>query len=314
MIDRHTKIVKTVELLRAVSVQNLKERLNVSEVTIRKDLQFLEDQGLILRTHGGARIAQDAGRLLPLQVRERENPELKRRIAERAAQLVREDESVFLDSGSTCRALARTLRDTHRSIRVITVSLEIMNILAECVSVGLYALGGSFRREAGAFVGPSSLINLPNYHIDICFIGTRGFTPAGVFSSQNVIEGQLKKEILARSARRAILADSTKAGVTAFSVFARPENVDILITDADGPFRAPLTAAGIEVLTAQGDSPSEKDPPGTAAPGSTAQGDSPQGDPPSQGAPPAPPAPPAGPCTRGDSPDKKSGPRDGSNA
>ena len=242
--------MKTVELLRAVSVQDLKERLKVSAVTIRKDLQLLEARGLILRTHGGARIAQDASRLQPLNVRERENPELKRRIAERAARLVREDESVFLDSGSTCGALARTLRDTHRSIRVVTISLEIMNILADTECIGLYALGGSFRREAGAFVGPPSLANLHSCHIDICFIGTRGFTSAGVFSSQNIIEGQLKKEILDHSGRRVVLADSTKADVTAFSVFARPADVDILVTDAGGPWGNTLTQAGIEVLVA----------------------------------------------------------------
>ena len=250
--------MKTVELLRAVSVQDLKERLNVSAVTIRKDLQFLEDRGLILRTHGGARIAQDAGRLRPLKVRERENPELKRRIAERAARLVREDESVFLDSGSTCGALARILRDTHRSIRVVTISLEIMNILADTECISLYALGGSFRREAGAFVGPLSSAGLHSCHIDICFIGTRGFSSAGVFSSQNIIEGQLKKEILDHSGRRVVLADSAKAGLTAFSIFARPEDVDILVTDADGPWGRTLTEAGIEVLVAPASAPAAR--------------------------------------------------------
>ena len=88
LIDRHNKILKTVELLRTVSVQELKDRLDVSEVTIRKDLNFLEDQGLILRTHGGARPAQDNSRMHTLNLRERENPELKRIIARCAASFV----------------------------------------------------------------------------------------------------------------------------------------------------------------------------------------------------------------------------------
>ena len=157
LIDRHYKILKTVELLRTVSVQELKERLDVSEVTIRKDLSFLEDQGLVLRTHGGARLAQDMNRMHTLNVRERENPQLKKIIAGRADLLISESDTIFLDSGSTCQALAENLRDEGRSVRVITNALPIMNILANCESISLYTIGGSFRREAGSFVGPKKV-------------------------------------------------------------------------------------------------------------------------------------------------------------
>jgi len=250
LIDRHNKILKTVELLRTVSVQELKDRLDVSEVTIRKDLNFLEDQGLILRTHGGARPAQDNSRMHTLNLRERENPELKRIIARCAVSLINEGDTVFLDSGSTCQSLAEKLRDDGRSIRVITNALHIMNILADCENMSLYTIGGSFRREAGSFVGPLSLANLADYQIETGFIGATGFTAEGVFSSQNIIESRLKKQVLASSKRRVILADSTKAIVRAFSVFARSEDVDILITDAGCSYCADLRKAGLEVLIA----------------------------------------------------------------
>jgi DeoR/GlpR family transcriptional regulator of sugar metabolism len=250
LIDRHNKILKTVELLRTVSVQELKDRLDVSEVTIRKDLSFLEDQGLILRTHGGARLAQDINRMHTLNVRERENPRLKKMIASRAALLISESDTIFLDSGSTCQALAENLRDDGRSVRVITNALPIMNILANSESISLYTIGGSFRREAGSFVGPLSLANLADYQIETGFIGATGFTDEGVFSSQNIIESQLKKQVLASSRRRVILADSTKANVQAFSVFARPSDVDLLITDTGYSDQADLKALGLEVLLA----------------------------------------------------------------
>ena len=248
LLERHSKILKTVEILRTVSVQELKDRLEVSEVTVRKDLSFLEDQGLILRTHGGARSAQDVHRLHPLMIRERENPALKRVIARRAAQLVQEGDTIYLDSGSTCQALAEELRDNERSLRVITNALPIMNILANANGISLFTIGGSFRRDAGSFLGPLSLANLADYQIETGFVGATGFTSRGVFSSQNIIESQLKKQVLASSGRRVILADSTKLNVRAFSVFARPGDVDILITDTGGSFQSELSEAGIEVL------------------------------------------------------------------
>ena len=252
LIERHEKILKTIELLRTVSVQDLKERLDVSEVTIRKDLAFLEDQGLILRTHGGARLAQDVHRMRNLNIRERENPETKRIIARRAARLIQEGDTIYLDSGSTCQALAEEIRDDERSVRVITNALPIMNILANTESVSLYTIGGSFRREAGSFVGPLSLANLGDYQIETGFVGATGFDTDGTFSSQNVIESQLKQAVLAASKRRVILADSTKAGVRAFSVFARPEDVDILITDSG--CTGCIDLEGIEVIIADEES------------------------------------------------------------
>jgi DeoR/GlpR family transcriptional regulator of sugar metabolism len=259
LIDRHNKILKTVELLRTVSVQELKERLDVSEVTIRKDLNFLEDQGLILRTHGGARLAQDSNRMHTLNIRERENPDLKRLIAEKAATLINEGDTVYLDSGSTCQALAEELRDGQRSVRVISNALPILNILADCESIILYTIGGSFRREAGSFVGPLSLSNLADYQIETGFVGTTGYDNQGVFSSQNVIESQLKKQVLASSKRRVILADSTKADIRAFSVFARPGEVDILITDSGCNYCTRFRELGIEVLIARKEDQTEEE-------------------------------------------------------
>ena len=251
LIDRHNKILKTVELLRTVSVQELKERLEVSEVTIRKDLNYLEDQGLIIRTHGGARLAQDSNRMRTLSIRKRENPEFKHIIAQKAATLINEGDTIYIDSGSTCQALAEELRDSKRSVRVISNALPILNILADSESISLFSIGGSFRREAGSFVGPLSLSNLGDYQIETGFVGTTGYDAEGVFSSQNVIESQLKKQVLESSKRRVILADSTKADIRAFSVFARPGEVDILITDSGCSYCTQLRKLGIEVLIAR---------------------------------------------------------------
>ncbi|MFP4550790.1 MAG: DeoR/GlpR family DNA-binding transcription regulator, partial [Spirochaetales bacterium] len=103
--DRHDDILRIVELRERVSVGELTERLDVSEVTIRKDLALLEERGKLVRTRGGARASQDRTRIHPIDARLTSLPRVKEQIAAAAAGLIREGETIFLDSGSTCLAL-----------------------------------------------------------------------------------------------------------------------------------------------------------------------------------------------------------------
>jgi DeoR/GlpR family transcriptional regulator of sugar metabolism len=249
-VPRHEEIIRIISHLRTVSVQELTQRLKVSEVTIRKDLTLLEEMGSVIRTRGGARLAEDRARLRGIQVRRAENLSEKELIAERAASLVREDDTVFIDSGSTCTLLARRL--SSMNIRVVTNSLDVMNVVADAPGLALLTIGGSYRREAGSFIGPIALEALKGLRIQTCFIGTTGFSEAGVFSAQNIIEADLKAQVLRASRRRVILADAGKFGREAFAVFARPGDVDIVITDRLAPGMEGITGLGIECIVAGG--------------------------------------------------------------
>jgi len=109
LADRHEDILRILELRERVSVAELTDRLGVSEVTVRKDLSLLEEHGHLVRTRGGARLAQDRARLEPIERRLEARPDAKDAIGRYAARLVREGETLFLDSGSTCLALARAV-------------------------------------------------------------------------------------------------------------------------------------------------------------------------------------------------------------
>lgn len=244
--ERRTEILKILAKLKTVSVQALTERLQVSEVTIRKDLSLLETQGILVRTHGGALLAEDRERLRILSVRSRENLEEKRAIARKARELIREEDTIYLDAGTTCLTLAQEIRDM--SLRVVTNSLEVLVELSRCPQISLLSLGGSYRPEAGSFIGPAAEEALKGYQIETCFVGATGISEGGMFSSQNTIETALKRAVLAASKRRIILADHTKYGVSAFSIFAKPENIDILITDSAFKGTERLRALGIEVI------------------------------------------------------------------
>ena len=245
---RHDEILKTLSRLRSVSVQELTERTGVSEVTIRKDLTTLEEMGLVVRTHGGAQLAEDVTVLRDLESRSSDHVAEKQLIAVRAARLVSDGDTIYLDSGSTCALLARQI--SGMNLRVVTNSVPVINALVNARGISLFSIGGSYRREAGSFLGPLALDNVKNFQIQTCFVGATGISGRGVFSSQNILESQLKNQVLQSSQRRIVLADTSKFNTTAFSVFARTGDVDVIIAEHDFAQAASLRKLGIEVLLA----------------------------------------------------------------
>ena len=136
-------------------------------------------------------------------------------------------------------------------LRVVTNSLDVILELIDSPGISLFSTGGSFRPEACSFIGPGALETIRSVQIDTCFMGTTGFSRDGVFSSQNVIESQLKGEVIRSSRTAVMLADHSKYGSTAFSVFARAEDIDVLITDSAFSEGEAVAALGIELVVAE---------------------------------------------------------------
>ncbi|MBI9102160.1 MAG: DeoR/GlpR transcriptional regulator [Spirochaetales bacterium] len=247
-IPRHEEILEILTKLRTITVPELTSRLGVSEVTIRKDLTLLEEMGYVIRSHGSARLAEDTRALSTINTRKKTNTNEKQSIGEKAKSLIREGDTIYLDSGSTSLALAGVIK--NMSLRIITNSIDVMNTLAEEPGISLVCLGGNYRKEAGSFLGPLPMEALKNFQIETCFIGATGFLSRGIFSAQNIMESQLKAQVIQVSKRRVIMADSSKYEKTAFSVFARANEVDVLITDSGFKDGETLNKLGIEVLFA----------------------------------------------------------------
>lgn len=245
---RHDDILKLLHLRKQVSVSDLTKRLDVSEVTIRKDLGILEDQGHLVRVRGGAIPAEDAEQSRSLYVRRSENVPAKRAVAGRALELINEGDTIFLDSGSSCAALAHILGD--RDLRVVTNSLEVLYALSDSPGITIYCLGGTYRREAGSFIGPATTESLSRVQIETAFLGTTGISDDGAFSSQNLLESDVKRGVIAASRRRVVLTDHTKVGVQAFSVFGRASDLDLLIIDRHEGVSDVLSRLDLEVLYA----------------------------------------------------------------
>lgn len=247
-ITRHDEIMRLISRLRTVSVQELTERLQVSEVTIRKDLTFLEELGSVVRTRGGAQLAEDRARNRDVRIRRTEHHAEKERIARRARELVNDGDTIFVDSGSTCMLLAAEIAEMN--LRVVTDSLDVMSTLADAPGVSLISLGGNYRREAGSFIGPIAVETLKGLRIETCFLGVSGINRNGVFSSENSIEAEVKRQVLAICRRRVVLADASKFEKEAFAVFARAASIDILIVDRWVAAMEPLKEMGTEIVVA----------------------------------------------------------------
>lgn len=244
---RHEKILNLLQNYRQISVADLTERLGVSQVTTRKDLTLLEEQGHILRSHGSARLAQTINQQSTVATRKELHFDEKNRITHRALELIQEGDSVCIDASSTNLLLAGKI--VSLPIRVVTNSLEVMTMLSPSRDLTLTTIGGYFRHEASSFIGPIAVDAIEQLQFDIAFIGATGISREGEFLTHNTIEGQVKNAMLKAAKRRVILADSSKFEARSFSKFANAKLIDILITDKGFKETTLFRKLGIEVIS-----------------------------------------------------------------
>ncbi len=227
------------------SVSELSQVLGVSEVTVRKDLDVLEAQGMLTRVHGGA-VVSGRGRLeLYFAVREQEHLEEKRRIAQAAAALIHSGQRIFLDASTTALQVARLIKD-REDLVVVTNGLYTALELNFCEGITTVVPGGTLRRRSSSLVGSLDDDALYRLRVDLGFFGARGVTARDGLMESNLEEAQLKQRMVRSSAVVVGIVDSSKFGGVAFSAFALPHEIDRIITDSAAP--API----VEELRSQG--------------------------------------------------------------
>ncbi len=244
--ERRNAILAIIKARESIRVAELSIRLEVSDVTIRKDLALLEEQGYLRRTHGGAVAAERFDPDLSLPARQAKNREVKEYLAQAASELVSHGETIYLDSGSTCESIARCVEEME--LRVVTNSLNVLNILADRPNITLLVVGGSYRHDAGSFIGPWAEQSLRSVQFDHAFLGTTGISLDGKFSSQNSLESQVKSAAIGAARTSIVVADGEKIGIQAFSIFAGPGDISILITNGSEEQCRALEAAKVHVI------------------------------------------------------------------
>jgi DeoR family transcriptional regulator, fructose operon transcriptional repressor len=248
--ERLEEVTRIIQRRKRVSVPELSERFGISEVTIRKDLSLLEERGILVRTHGGAILAEDRDMVDLLRRRTPEYESSKKAIALQASNLLSDGMNIIIDTGSTTLAFANEV--SRFSLRAVTNSLEIGYRLARCDDINLNIIGGSLRHPTMAMIGPIALTSLANLNVDCAFMGASGFSEGRGFSCTNVIESQVKESMMKCATRVVVLADSTKYKKDSFCSYAQLDEADLLITDENLPDEAAsrFCDMGIEVIRA----------------------------------------------------------------
>ena len=207
-IERQKTILEILSKNQSISVSRLAEMLYVSRPTVRRDLDVLEEAGLIARTHGGAVLRNTPEREIPLLFREDQNNAAKCRIAERAAIYVKAGDVIFLDASSTVSYLIPHL-EKIADITVITNSPKTSMRLAEC-GIKNYSTGGAMLLRSVAFVGPEAERFVSGINADIFFFSSRGYTKDGFITDSSPEEASLRRAMLGQSEKSVYLADTTK--------------------------------------------------------------------------------------------------------
>lgn len=249
--ERRRQIAALVASARAVSVTDLAARFGVSESTIRRDLRELEEAGLVERTHGGA-VLPDLRRYEPsFHQKEGERRQEKEAIARVAARLVKDGDTIILDSGTTTLALARLLRG-RTNLTVVTNSTVIAAELACAPGVEVVVTGGILKGRTLALVGAQVARFLSQVNVDRVFLGINGIHLEAGLTTPTLAEAETKQAMIRAAREVVVLADHTKLGRVTFAHVASLQEVHRLITDAGAQpqFVQQLREVGLDVQVA----------------------------------------------------------------
>lgn len=247
--ERHNRIRKIVEQTGRVTVAELSQQFEVSEATIRRDLEELDGRGWIQRTHGGAVRIERAAKEPPMLQRISEGQSEKQRIGQAAAKLIQESETVFLGSGTTVLEIARYLPYDMR-LTVITNSLPVVNELTARPNIELIVIGGMLRHTELSMVGHIAENAVREFRADKVFMGMRAIDARQGFTNDYLPETMTDRAILSIAPNIIVVADHRKFGRVS-SVLVGPVTVaNLIITDQgiSPECLQELQDLGIEVL------------------------------------------------------------------
>jgi DeoR/GlpR family transcriptional regulator of sugar metabolism len=246
--ERFQTILGLVGATGSVSVADLAERLRVTAMTVRRDLETLECKGLIRRIRGGAVSAQGRSYEPPLLTRAHSHLEEKRRIAAAAAALARDGDSIALDVGTTTLEVARHLVKRH-NLTVLTPSVHVAGALAEQPTIRVILTGGILRPGEFSLVGDLAERACRNFFVDKLFLGIGAVDADAGLSEFNLEDAQVKRAMIASAKEVIVVADASKFGKVAFAAVAPLHAVQRVITDARirPDVLGRLESAGIQV-------------------------------------------------------------------
>ncbi|MGO2012434.1 MAG: transcriptional repressor AgaR [Pseudoalteromonas sp.] len=251
--QRREQISRMLKETGSVQVPHLAEKYDVSTVTIRKDLRFLEQQGIAARSYGGAMLKEKNVIETELAIDRKQtlHAEEKLSIGKAAAQLINSDDSIILDSGSTTIQIAAHLKDKE-NLTIITNGLNVVNKLSVYDEVDVMLLGGTLRRKNMSFFGSSAEKCLEDLHVDKLFLGVDGFHMERGITTHFEAEALLNRVMCKIASEIIIVTDSSKFEHVCLHKILEPAAVTTVVTDSNIPnnYLEGLERLGIKVIIA----------------------------------------------------------------
>lgn len=230
--QRHAQIMTHLERDGIVRVSDLVSMLNVSDMTIRRDLEALQGQGMLDKVHGGAVVRAEPSTLEPgFEAKLARQTAHKEAIARRAASMITPGSAIAISAGTTTHALARHLVSIPQ-LTVVTNSVWVADVLHRAGNPSLSVLlTGGLRTPSDALVGPMAIASLRSLHLDAVFMGVHGMEARAGFSTPNLLEAETNRAMVAAGRRLLVLADATKWGVVGLSTMADLGDASTVISD-----------------------------------------------------------------------------------
>lgn len=249
--QRHRIILELLDKNEAISVVEVAACLDVSEMTVRRDLDVLESRGLLKRVHGGAVSIRGRSYEPSYVIRSNLHNEAKTRIGQLAATLIADGDSIALDVGTTTLEVARALTD-KRGLTVLTPSIHIAEFLSRFPEVRVIVSGGILRPGEMSLVGGLTERNFAEFFVDKLFLGIGGIDIKAGLTEYNLEDAQVKRTMIGIAKEVIVVADASKMGQVAFAAVAPLNVVNKIVTDNEisEAFLIQLQQAGVEVLVA----------------------------------------------------------------
>ena len=252
-LERQQKIIEILNQTGAVAVSKLSNDLGVTEETVRRDLEKLERQELLRRTHGGALPIDEGSNELSLKKRRETNIEAKKIVAKTAVGMIASGDTIFLDASTTTYYMAKEIRRAKLNVTVISNSLFVINELSEAENVKMIAVGGLVGQNQ-SFVGRFAENCIEeNYFANKMFFSSKGIVQGNGILESNEQECAIKQQMLKNSTKHYYICDKSKIGRIGFIKLAGFDEIDSFITEADigEEWKSELEELGVEIIKAK---------------------------------------------------------------
>ncbi|MBR4073123.1 MAG: DeoR/GlpR transcriptional regulator [Clostridia bacterium] len=229
-IERRNAILARLSAEGKVIVSELSAEFDVTEETIRRDLEKLDKEGLAKKTYGGAVVNQSLNTDLPYSVRKRSNVEQKEAIAEKISQMIHDGDYIMLDASSTAIYVTKYIKNL-KNITLITNSVETLLELADKDDWNVLSTGGTLKKGALSLVGTSAERMIRSFHVDLAVCSSKGLDLNMGITDSNEKDSEIKRAIFASATKKVLAVDSTKFDKISFVRVGDISDVDVVVTD-----------------------------------------------------------------------------------